>query len=284
MASKTWPFRLPEVGLYFPVWHALPTTSFCCRWICEGPLHSKKDWMIFLNYWYWLSPQTKQVSENRWWGYWNSWQWALLQWAVSVLCIANMVCSTENTLSTNHHEDSDAFEKDIRENWFSVIKTFKKFDSSSMECQPDLMNILSKEVMLEKPSTSVRNVHKCSDFIKERLCNSVNQKMSIYATIKRNRLDLFWSKRIITVPKVKREKAALKEQIQVYSSLYVGFKSRQANLDEFFCHRNQEYPPLLCDYGSIRKPTSKADSVGGCFTLVESFWLLFVILSATSNY
>ena len=65
--------------------------------------------------------------------------------------------------------------------------------------------------MSEKASTSVRNVYsvgkkQCSDFIKERLCNSDYQRMSIYATVKKNRLALFPSKSIVAVPKVKRER------------------------------------------------------------------------------
>ena len=60
------------------------------------------------------------------------------------------------------------------------------------------------------------------------------------------------------MPKVKRETTALKEWIQLYSSLYEGCKSREPNLDDFFRHENYEYSPLLPDYGSIRKPTLKA--------------------------
>ena len=56
-----------------------------------------------------------------------------------------------------------------------------------------------------------------------------------------------------------RERAALKERIQLYSSLYVDCESRQANLDGFFRYENHEYPPSFFDYGSIRKPTSKTD-------------------------
>ena len=102
---------------------------------------------------------------------------ALLEWAASGPYIANMVCSTENTLSTNHHEDNDSFENDFREKRFSLIKTFKKFDNPFTESQPDLINIVSKEVMSEKAATSVKNAYnvgkkKCSNFIKERLCNS----------------------------------------------------------------------------------------------------------------
>ena len=54
---------------------------------------------------------------------------ALLEWAVSGPYIANMVCSTENTLSTNDDEENDSFEKDFREKRSSLIETFKTFDN-----------------------------------------------------------------------------------------------------------------------------------------------------------
>ena len=74
--------------------------------------------------------------------------------------------------------------KNFREKRFSLIKTFKKFDNPFTESQPDLINIVSKEAMPEKAATSVRNAYivgkkQCSDFIKERLCNSDDQIMSI---------------------------------------------------------------------------------------------------------
>ena len=48
----------------------------------------------------------------------------LLEWVVSGPYKANMVCSTKNTLSTNHHEDNDYSKKNFREKKFSLIKTF----------------------------------------------------------------------------------------------------------------------------------------------------------------
>ena len=97
--------------------------------------------------------------------------------------------------------------------------------------------------MSEKAATSVRNAcsvgkKQCSDFIKERLGNSDDQRMSNYVTLKKNRSDIFISKSIVTVPKLKRDRTALKEQIQLYSNVYVGCKSRQINLDKYFRHEN----------------------------------------------
>ena len=95
---------------------------------------------------------------------------ALLEWAVSGPYIANMVCSTENTLSTNDHEENDSFEKDFREKRSSLIETFKTFDNPFTDYQPDLINMASKEVMSEKAASSVINTYnvgkkQCSDFI-----------------------------------------------------------------------------------------------------------------------
>ena len=144
----------------------------------------------------------------------------MLEWAVSGPYLANMVCSMENTLSTNHHEDNNSFEKDFREKRFLLVKTFKKFENPFTESQRNLINIVSKEVMSEKTATSFRNAYSvgkklCPDFIKERLCNRDEQKMSIYAIVKKNKSTVFQSKSILTVPKIKRETTTLKERIQL---------------------------------------------------------------------
>ena len=142
----------------------------------------------------------------------------MLEWSVSESYIANMVSSMENILSTNHHGANDSFKKNFWKKRFSLTETFKKFDKLFAESQSDLINTVSKEVRSKKAATSVKNVYpvgkkQCSDFIKVRLCNSDDQRMSIYATVKKNRLALFQSKTIVHVPKVKRETTALREQI-----------------------------------------------------------------------
>ena len=81
----------------------------------------------------------------------------MLESAVSGPYIASMVCGTENTLRTNQHEGNDSFEKNFREKQFSLTETFKKFDNPFTESQPNLLNIVSKEVISEKAATSVKN-------------------------------------------------------------------------------------------------------------------------------
>ena len=43
------------------------------------------------------------------------------------------------------------------------------------------------------------------------------------------------------------------------SSHNIGYKSWQADSNEFFQCKNHEYPPALSDYEKIWKPTAKSD-------------------------
>ena len=108
---------------------------------------------------------------------------------------------------------------------------------------------------------SVRDAHDIGQghslvFMQEKLTSDLGMRKSLYGAIKKIKLLLFRSKNVVTTSS---KAAAMKERIQLYSSLYVGCKFRQANLDDFFRHENHEYPPSIPEYGKIRKPTAKSD-------------------------
>ena len=54
---------------------------------------------------------------------------------------------------------------------------------------------------------------------------------------------LFKCKAAVIVSKKKKQVSTLKERFQLSSSLYLGCKSRQGDLDELFRHENHKYPP-----------------------------------------
>ena len=79
---------------------------------------------------------------------------------------------------------------------------------------------------------------------------------TLYATISKNNLTLFIYRAEVIVSK---EKSKLQHWNSMYLSLYIGWKSWQADLDEFLCQENHKYLPSLSDYGKIWKPTPKSD-------------------------
>ena len=97
-----------------------------------------------------------------------------------------------------------------------------------------------------------------------------------------------------------RETTALEEQILLCSGLYEWCKSRQANVVEFFRHKNHEYLSWLSDYGRICTPTSKVDflkclpqfiddskrqftEIFGKYEVPKCWWLYHLSFSSSTN-
>ena len=49
----------------------------------------------------------------------------------------------------------------------------------------------------------------------------------------------------------KLQVALLKCDVELFSRLYIGYQTREGNLEEFFRHENHAYPPALSDGGSL---------------------------------
>ena len=68
--------------------------------------------------------------------------------------------------------------------------------------------------------------------------------------------------------KDKQKVAALKNDCALFSRLYIACQSRDGNLEEFFKHENQPFPPTLAQAGKIRQG-QKSDLVKCMERLVE---------------
>ena len=92
-----------------------------------------------------------------------------------------------------------------------MIKVFKYLENPFSDPPEELMNIVSKELMSAKASSSVRSAlqisqSQCNTITKERL-NAVNTKpTSLYATISKNNLTIFKFKAAVVVSKEKKSK------------------------------------------------------------------------------
>ena len=73
--------------------------------------------------------------------------------------------------------------------------------------------------------------------------------------IHRNKLKLFQSATQKSVNKGKQQLASLKSDVGLFSKLYIGCQTRDGNLEEFFRHENQAFPPTLSDGGNLHLGT-----------------------------
>ena len=86
-------------------------------------------------------------------------------------------------------------------------------------------------------------------FVRERLVERIKP---IHDPIKRNKLQIFSQPATKPLAKGKQQMKSLKNDVNLFSRLYIGCQNRDGNLDEFFQHENQAFPPSLSDGGGIR--------------------------------
>ena len=79
------------------------------------------------------------------------------------------------------------------------------------------------------------------------------QKILLFDVIKRNKIQLFSSPPAPKeTTKDKMKIASLKSNCSLFSRLYISCQVREGDLDSFFTHENQSYPPSLSQYGTLR--------------------------------
>lgn len=159
---------------------------------------------------------------------------------------------------THHHEQKPAFQKSFKNDVDALVNVFDSFGNPFTEDSGNLLMIDSKDIMDEAVSQSLKSMkdiglEKSQPFVKERF---IDKTKSINEPISKNNIVLFSQKKQVT--KTKSQVTVLREDCNLFSRLYIACQSRDGNLDEFFRHEKQPWPPSLFKDGVVRSG-SKAD-------------------------
>lgn len=57
------------------------------------------------------------------------------------------------------------------------------------------------------------------------------------------------------------EIADLRHDSSLFCKLYVASQNRETDIENFFAHENQRFPPSISENGRLRKPTNKSDII-----------------------
>ena len=104
------------------------------------------------------------------------------------------------------------------------------------------------------------------------------RSQSIHDPIKRNSLELFKQTRRKTLPKHGKKIKMLQNNVTLFGQLYIAMQSRESDLDEFFAHEVQSFPPSLSDFGKLHLPGTKSDLLQ-CVTHINCTGLLNVVVA-----
>lgn len=192
---------------------------------------------------------------------------ALKRWMVSGPEIARIVqefetsATTSNDQNLKHHEQTYSQQMAFKNDLQSVISSFEDLGNPFMEDDEELVALDTKDVMSDEVVQTVKNVinigqEQYKSYVDTRL---IKRSTAITTPLKKNNLRLFGSQEK-DQPKHKTKLAELKNDCALFSRLYIACQSRDGNLEDFFRHENQPWPPSIADMGELRKG-QKADLV-----------------------
>ena len=195
----------------------------------------------------------------------------LMRWMVAGPEMARVIGEFEGSVESikqkqskgpdvKHHEQVRSVQETFAKEVKSLCHTIEEMGSPFDEQTGDLLVLDTKDIVGNDVISSVRNIQNLgkeeyNTFEETRL---VKRTKSLFSPLKRNKVPLFSRPQAVTPSREKQEIASLKKTCELFSRLYVSCQARDGNIEEFFRHENQSYPPSLSRFGELRSGT-KAD-------------------------
>ncbi len=178
------------------------------------------------------------------------------KWIVSGPEVARLLtefesCATTETMGP-HHEQSTAVQVAFARDVCKLIDAFERM-GNPFEDKHDLIVLHSRCIIKDSVADKANKLH---DIGKEQYSKFVNSRIktateSLFAPVKKNKIALFVNSQKPVMSKTKSKILASKNDASLFSRLYIACQIRNSDLDEFFCHENQPYPPALSDCGGL---------------------------------
>lgn len=137
----------------------------------------------------------------------------------------------------------------------ALADTIRRMGNPFLDDLPDLVTLDSRKCAHNSVVDSVRNMENIGkrqyeDFVTKVI---IERTQSIHTSIKRNLLSLFKN------PKVKSISKQNKKNVALFGQLYISMQTREGDLQEFFGHGAQSFPPALSDFGKLHLSGTKSE-------------------------
>lgn len=202
---------------------------------------------------------------------------AMRRWMVAGPEVARIISEFEQsamkTRSSNnyHHDQHHAVQVEFHKDVKSLVQVMEEMGNPFLERGNDLIVLDTRDIIdscaVVKTIQDIESlgVELYEKYAAERL---VRCEVPITEVIPKNKLALFSR---LTAPKSsskqKLKVAALKQDCNLFSRLYISCQTREGDLENFFAHENQATPPSLSHGGKLRSGT-KADLLS-CLELMD---------------
>ena len=192
---------------------------------------------------------------------------ALHRWLIAGPQISALTEAFNNSVSKplggddakKHHEETASFQKRYSADVCNLQNTITEFGNPFLEESTDSLIVLhTGNIRQGLAITNLERIEEVGrkqfeDYITQRLHE---KKVSLSETITRNKLSIFSSQKVQT--KQQKRLTSLKNDVSLFSRLFIACQNRDGNIEEFFRHENQSSPPSLSQNNELRS-RSKAE-------------------------
>jgi len=157
------------------------------------------------------------------------------------------------TADTHHHDQMPSvqvsFTKDVR----ALVSVIEEMSDPFEDESHDIVKLDTKEIAGPAAMKTVMNAKRIGQeqfkaFTRECL---FDRTKAVNDPIPRNKLKVFSTSTPRSQSKGRQQLASVKNDRELFARLYIGCQTRDGNLEEFFRHENQAWPPALSDGGIL---------------------------------
>ena len=181
---------------------------------------------------------------------------ALKRWMVAGPAVSQLVAQyTEGSVlrnvlkQTKHHEQTHTAQTTFLEKVQGLTNTLEEMGNPFQEETRDLLSLDTKDIA--SPDNAARidtHLSTGTAYFEARLeALEHEDTSSIYAPIKKTKMDFFQPEKLRTIAKEK----VMKEDCQLFSKLFISCQNRECDLQEFFRYENRPFLATLSDGGRL---------------------------------
>ncbi|CAG9762315.1 unnamed protein product [Ceutorhynchus assimilis] len=182
---------------------------------------------------------------------------ALKRWMIAGPEISGLLSQFQENIAgvdkkgTHHHEQYSAFQKSFYEKCLALKESFIQAENPFKIRSEDLIALDTRMVADEEGVAALHGAETIgNDLFHEFIDRLVLAPTSLYSPIKKSNVKIFCFKKKKLVRVAPNQQ--LKSDAQLFSRLFIVSSSRRLDLDKFFEHENQSFPPAISVSGELR--------------------------------
>ena len=155
---------------------------------------------------------------------------------------------------TSHHEQTSSKQQRFQKHVHSLVEVFEKYGNPFTEEQRDLIVLDSRIIVGHHLIETISNIERIvkeqfQAFLRNRL---ILKEGSWYDPIKQYSFSIFSTPKRRKRDSKTNEIKTLKKSCRLFAQLSIFCQARDGNMEEFFSHENNSYPPSLSKNADLR--------------------------------